>query len=163
MSSSYSKRIVLDGITYRADVTPRQNGTFTASVFVLMDSDTSDPERPSEKQRGSSIVPSYWKAIKVAEDMLSGCSGHKVWLGAKDDLCWIRGYSGDDTAEFVELDTPIRFSDGRARAVKRILKLRGQYVVEVSPGECWVGEMAKDGGVLCHLNCSAFFEAIEGR
>jgi hypothetical protein len=182
MSSRYSKLVMIDGESYLASVAARPDGNFTASVFAGgVNNEASDDSRPARWLRralrrfarrtdapesrllGSSIVPSFWKAIKQAEDMLSGRAQRRIWLGSEDDIEWIRGYCADKNAEFIDPGTPVDFCDSRVRSVRRILLIGGQYVIEVAPGECWLGEMNKEGKISSWGNYGAFFAAIEGR
>jgi hypothetical protein len=156
MPQAYSRRIVIDGVAYQVNVVERPDGSFTASV-------SSPPDSGGDDGHARSTEPSYWRAIKAAEDLLSARAGHRLWLANEDDIEWIRGYAGQDDAEFVDPNAAVEFFDNQARRIDKILKLGSQYLVKISSEECWLGELQKDGVIRCFGNYGCFFDAIEAR
>jgi hypothetical protein len=103
MPQAYSRRIVIGGVAYQVNVVERPDGSFTASV-------SSPPDSGGDDGHARSTEPSYWRAIKAAEDLLSARAGHRLWLANEDDIEWIRGYAGQDDAEFVDPNAAVEFS-----------------------------------------------------
>ena len=105
-------------------------------------------------------------ARRVAKQRLEHASGEPVDLTPYPiTVEWIRDFSGDPSADFVDPGSvEVRFDGGHINALQ-VIRLSGLYLVreDTSQPDWWIGAESEPGRLLCWAVYGNLYDAIESR
>jgi hypothetical protein len=154
MALGIKEEIVSPSGRYRATVSLRRDGLFEVAMWKASEEASPGSSRPTSVWLpiGTiSIVDGVQRGVIVAAGRLEAVS-HEPIDATPDPITieWIREYSGDPEAQFVDPQMFTVQSERGPIGVKRLLRVGGYYLIEdnENPPDWWMGSQADEESVV---------------